>query len=344
MAIGALPILALGAIALFSTQTSNPVGVAGSAILYAIATTSAGGLLGFLFGIPRALSSDTSSELDRPRVNRGARFAANTNLEQISDWLTKIIVGVTLTQLGPIKDGAGRLFDAMAPSLGGGEIGAPFAAALVIGFATAGFISSWLLTRLYLGEALATADIAIELLDQADQAEDQGDLPRAIELRREAADALITVAPFAARYEQLRTSQQPGSARTRKLEELVASSRLLAKTTQLSQDAAIQLFDQGKDGDRIMAIALMQGDVSLSDSARLTQAIGESRSAFEQYHALVALRILLNTNKVLSEGQRALVESALESTRIVAGTDRYEVAQQIRSLLTAQADREVATR
>ncbi|MGK7895742.1 MAG: hypothetical protein AB4372_19540 [Xenococcus sp. (in: cyanobacteria)] len=38
----------------------------------------------------------------------------NTNLEDISDWLTKIIVGVTLTQIGPIIDNVDKLVTFLA--------------------------------------------------------------------------------------------------------------------------------------------------------------------------------------------------------------------------------------
>ena len=63
--------------------------VAGSAALI-------GGLLGFLFGIPRTLQQDgvakvgpddTEQEKDSV-VNPRIDYQVNTNLEQISDWLT----------------------------------------------------------------------------------------------------------------------------------------------------------------------------------------------------------------------------------------------------------------
>jgi len=65
----------------------------------------AGGLLGFLFGIPRALSSDT----DKGSSEQRDRLNTNTNLEQISDWLTKIIIGATLVQLGSVAHRFGDL-------------------------------------------------------------------------------------------------------------------------------------------------------------------------------------------------------------------------------------------
>ena len=66
-----------------------------------------GGTLGFLFGVPRYKAAADSSQLASFSASAqvAAAFSPNTNLEQISDWLTKIIVGATLVQLQPIARG-----------------------------------------------------------------------------------------------------------------------------------------------------------------------------------------------------------------------------------------------
>src|SRR5215207_3296326 len=51
-----------------------------------------GALVGFLFGIPRRFQREGSD----PALGG---LVVNTNLEQISDWLTKIIVGVGLVEI-----------------------------------------------------------------------------------------------------------------------------------------------------------------------------------------------------------------------------------------------------
>ena len=74
-----------------------------------------GVVIGFLFGIPRAVKSidllteegnapvgnSPSAQLDDLRTikSRHDRLETNTNLQDISDWLTKMIVGIGLTQL-----------------------------------------------------------------------------------------------------------------------------------------------------------------------------------------------------------------------------------------------------
>ena len=73
------------------------------------ASASASGILvGFLFGIPRIVQRDASqSGVSRPIAQiQSTSLGINTNLTEISDWLTKIIVGVGLVQLNSIPNGA----------------------------------------------------------------------------------------------------------------------------------------------------------------------------------------------------------------------------------------------
>ena len=65
-------------------------------------------------------------------TGKAAEYRVNTNLEQISDWLTKILVGVGLVQLGAIIDSLGDLADFLGPALGNDVTGPPFAVALVV--------------------------------------------------------------------------------------------------------------------------------------------------------------------------------------------------------------------
>ncbi len=127
-----------------------------------------GGLLGFLFGIPRSLqASDAStgpaSKLQSARSandDQAVTYRANTNLEQISDWLTKILVGVGLTQLTvlPEKLQAVALF--LSPGFGTVQHPDVISIAVVLYFSISGFLFGYLWTRLFLGEALREADVA----------------------------------------------------------------------------------------------------------------------------------------------------------------------------------------
>jgi hypothetical protein len=124
------------------------------AMLVAAGAWLAGGLLGFLFGIPRSLAEQTRVDND----DAGASYRANTNLEQISDWLTKILVGVGLVQFTAFAAKFGDLVDFLGPALGGGDQGTAFAGAILVLFSIGGFLSFYLFTRIYLPRAFAQAD------------------------------------------------------------------------------------------------------------------------------------------------------------------------------------------
>ena len=168
-------ILGLGAVA----EGLYKSGTIAQGLMWAGAWGVAGWFLGFVFGIPRYLSTDTARKpgaltpdaakkgvdeaqaaldaatsagadagkarkaLDKATQaydkavqadSRGQSLTVNTNLEQISDWLTKIIVGVSLvesqTLLANLK--AAALFMALSMEPAGG------AAATAVGHAQPG--------------------------------------------------------------------------------------------------------------------------------------------------------------------------------------------------------------
>lgn len=137
-------------------------------LLLAGASGFVGGMLGFLFGIPRTLqqegggaSAESTGEGSVPGVTvPSIDYRVNTNLEQISDWLTKILVGVSLTQLPEIRDGLGSLTAFAARGLGPQTQGQVFAFALLSYSAVLGFLFGYLWTRLFLAGALRVADQA----------------------------------------------------------------------------------------------------------------------------------------------------------------------------------------
>jgi hypothetical protein len=102
---------------------------------------SVGMTTGFIFAVPRATSN---------RVN--------SNLELISDWLTKILVGVGLTQLSQIPDRLARL----AKFAAGGETSSgpdrAFALFVILYFMFAGFVGAYLETRVFLTGAFFRAE------------------------------------------------------------------------------------------------------------------------------------------------------------------------------------------
>jgi pYEATS domain-containing protein involved in immunity len=153
----------------------------GTGLMVAASALVIGGLLGFLFGIPRTLqqqavpvANNTSPDPNAAATTsgnkpEGAEIQANTNLEQVSDWVTKILVGVGLTQVAAI----GRKFDQVAASvsiaLGDTSGNRSFALALIIFPLILGFLFSYLWTRLYLPGAFREAEALAALKKRVEQ-------------------------------------------------------------------------------------------------------------------------------------------------------------------------------
>jgi len=105
--------------------------VFGTAMVFAGAAALVGGVVGFLFGIPLT-SKQRAAGAD------GSQYETNTNLEQVSDWLTKIIVGVGLVQLGRALPALTRLATSLNDPLGGTPYGGAFGLGLTIFYALLG--------------------------------------------------------------------------------------------------------------------------------------------------------------------------------------------------------------
>ncbi|GAA0907263.1 hypothetical protein [Virgisporangium aurantiacum] len=316
-----------GAIVIYAVSADQFASVLASAFMLAAASAVAGGLLGFLFGVPRAAAGPGSDGAPSSR-----RYRANTNLEQISDWLTKILVGVGLVQFDQLIFFGGRLLRGVAPALGGTSTSVPFGGALLCYFTILGFLGGWLLTQLYLGRALSSADHALDLLLAADQAQQKGADVQAAKFREEAIQLLAAAGDPAGRYESTRRNLPSGPGRTDELERTVSTARHEAAIGRWNADQVRALFDSGRDGDRITALGLMQGDIAhLADLDCVLEAIGESRSGFEQYHALLTAFMLLES---LDAGQKQRLTNAVEAQRgpgghIRPGKERYLLAERI---------------
>ena len=123
----------------------------------ASAALVAGALFGFLFGLPRTLERSGSK----------ARLAPNTNLDQISDWLTKILVGLGLVQLGKVTHGVGSISRSLAPGLGDGSGAKAFASTLLIYCTGDGFLLGYIWTRVDLSRRFRQAAEDLDPIEKA---------------------------------------------------------------------------------------------------------------------------------------------------------------------------------
>jgi hypothetical protein len=170
------------AIAISALKAEVPASWA-SVVAFGLATSGAsifvGGLIGFLFGIPRRLQQQEearpahAAEDANAAASQAAIYGANTNLEQISDWLTKILVGVGLINIAGLQTLLPEVSKAVAPGFGGQLWSGTFGVVIIVYFFVGGFLIGYLTTRLYLGQALTAAERTFSLQKQLSRLEEQ---------------------------------------------------------------------------------------------------------------------------------------------------------------------------
>jgi hypothetical protein len=106
-------------------------------------------LIGFLFGIPRTIAIDESEKSK-------SQYIGNDNLLQVSDWITKIIIGLGLTQINEmpqfLKKVASFIMDNTHVS------NRALIILIILYFACLGFLFGYLWTRLYFIKMLHASD------------------------------------------------------------------------------------------------------------------------------------------------------------------------------------------
>lgn len=297
--------LVLGFSALVLLYTGWRAARIGPVFLWAIACLAAGGGVGFLFGIPRAgAPGAAATPPPEPRppgaavpatapaaapANGGAGLRPNTNLEEVSDWLTKIIVGLGLVHLQDLQtlvgDTARNAAAGFAAVPGPGHVS--LATALIVGFAIEGFFLGYIYTRLFLQVAFARSDTDLQssnvaavdrLLAQARADKSgidaggrgaatpaQASLPSpeqqamAEQVRRLAVASpqlpIERMEALAREYEQIRSGMAPGPARTQKMQAVVSQMTVVA----LGAESALErLMASPLPGDRLAAVAILK--------------------------------------------------------------------------------------
>lgn len=143
-------------------------GVLSVALMAGGAALSAGGLLGFLFGVPHTREesqggagpqADSAEHKKSGTQEPPTAYRPNTSLEQISDWLTKTLVGVGLVEIKAIPAKIFGLADYVGRGLGNAEHAEVFALTLLTYFALCGFVFGFLWARLYLPTWFRKADL-----------------------------------------------------------------------------------------------------------------------------------------------------------------------------------------
>jgi len=119
-----------------------------AAVLWSLACLAVGAFGGLLFGIPRARQKPAGDG-----QNGNSPLEVNNNLIEVSDWLTKIIVGLGLVELGSLPARLKTITHPLAASLGT-EFGSAIATGIVVYFSMLGFLAGYLNARTFIAALL----------------------------------------------------------------------------------------------------------------------------------------------------------------------------------------------
>ncbi|MCF0075234.1 hypothetical protein LZD49_32425 [Dyadobacter sp. CY261] len=125
-----------------------------AAMLWMTGLALASAVLGMVFAIPKILSAEPDSSKQQ---NTRKLLQENTNLFQISDWLTKTIVGAGLVEMKSIPSYVLKVATRMSEgiALKGNVLGArSFCAGIIVYALSMGFIVGYLITRLIINRIL----------------------------------------------------------------------------------------------------------------------------------------------------------------------------------------------
>lgn len=131
-------VLVLIAISLYSCWSKDFSKVFSLSLIVVISSFSVGGALGFIFGIPSYKNDNTLKKHSYER---------NNSLKEIADWVTKIIVGITLVEIKEII----KFFLFISNDLGSqltndSDEGSLYVGSIILSFFIIGFISIYLFT------------------------------------------------------------------------------------------------------------------------------------------------------------------------------------------------------
>jgi hypothetical protein len=347
----------------------------GAGGLLAIASMMSGALLGFIFGIPRFLrekqTNQTQAQPSSPNgaqvvpgstvpatstantptagQNERSQFQSNTNLEEISDWLTKIIVGLGLTKLASIPSYVKRLTWFVSHSIGEGhhEFNENVAFSLMTAFSICGFFMGYLMTRLFLQQAFdrVTADPSAGLraaIHSAGQSEVSMDaVPSATALgsgiqsalgvqsaSQGLGDAVIRsqITKLAKAYEALRLSMSSGDERTQFMEKIAAQMKSLALA---AQPFVNELKRSQSSGERLAAVTALEIAPDEDSLDWLVERIDAERP-FIGYHAALAL---LSAARAFTPPSATAPDSATQTASSVPNQPHQQVCEAIQRAL-----------
>lgn len=138
----------------------------------------------------------------------------------------------------------------------------------------------------------------------------RGDVERELEQSLEAIGVPAGILDQIARaYEGVRAEMPPGDDRTLRMGVLMAEVRSIAGILGVTEDLVARHFDAGREGDRVVALTLVEAEPLPGCLPIVLDGISNSRSAFEQFQALRAAEELL---PLLDRGGRQRLGKVLD--------------------------------
>lgn len=349
----------------------NSVQARSTAIEWELACFVSGNLIGFLFAIPKnnqannlpSTNNTNNGTSGANAANNGADTAAdarrynplvNNNLVEISDWLTKIIVGLGLVKLTKIPPYMTALATALASGLSANNkvSGAllSFSYALIVCDFIIGFLFAYLMMRLYLGGQIIKADQDIysgmvQKLNAVGAKVDTLDSNQTVLAQR----VIQNTAPNAPAddqqqaFDQLRemTSEYDNvriadwGQRVQMKEQLAAKMAVFAIDNHISKDDILNLYAQNASEGLIITLATIIIDSpEPTDVDRLLKYSDKVTYKHVQYRMLNAIGKLLE-RKLVTPTQLSRLNAFVDNCKATADASLMKKIDEISVLLSS---------
>ncbi len=189
-----LGIFSLVVLAIWASSQEHGIRAFTWSLIAALAVLVTGGALGLLFGLPTAQTAHIGGGQGKEEDDLGYR--ESTSLEQVADWLTKILIGLTLTQFTTWEVRFSTLSSNLTQILIGSPSPIPGGMLLTF-YGVLGFLIAYLWMRRYFihelvaanAEARARRQRAIKVISAGTQHEIEGEMRRIAELDAARAEA-----------------------------------------------------------------------------------------------------------------------------------------------------------
>ncbi|MFB0619338.1 hypothetical protein [Streptomyces sp. AGS-58] len=188
------------------------------------------------------------------------------------------------------------------------------------------------------GASLRLRAAAAERFALAEESERQGDPTTAGQLRAEAQALLDAAGPIAASYRSVRRSMRPGPDRTRAMQEIVSRARRLSEEQPFEPAEVLRWLREGSDEERVTALAMMQASRELRNFDAALATIEHSRSAFEQYLAMLLTRLMIDDLDAAQLRRLADIVKSQRGLRFRRDTDRWRLSEEILQRVEGRSD------